>query len=127
MNSIKFFSKAFNYVLLSISTCLLIPTNEALARPGMFTSAYSISLSPEECKAKAIEVANFVLTKSDINENQEGEIFHIFGNTSSSRASIYCIGRTQDTYFVVVTSSNYSRNDSEANSLRKRITKFMQS
>ena len=119
--------KSFKYLLLAISTCSLTLTyNKALAgvlRPDMATNNSYLSISYNECKAKASKVASFVFAEYLSEETNDESIFRIKGRTSESRALLVCMKENQGVHFVVIASSDGS--DKEEKSIRDRVTNYM--
>lgn len=117
--------KTFNNLFLFICTCsFLFPYKNAvadIAKPDINTNAFNLSISHDECKAKATEVASFVFVEYSQQENNN--IFRIGGRTSDSRALLVCMRKNQGVHFVVIAVSDGFQN--EQRTIVERITRFM--
>lgn len=82
-----------------------------------------LSISHDECKAKANEVASLVLAEYAAEESNN--IFSLRGRTSSSRVLLVCMKKNRGVHFVLITTSNNF--ESEFKTILDRIEKFMKS
>lgn len=120
--------ETFNHLLLILSTLsLLLSYNHRASAnifvPNMATSSFDLSIGHDQCKAKAIEVASFVLAEYVTEEDDN--IFRLRGRTSRTRAMLVCMKKNPGVRFVVIAASNGSEDEYE--SVRDRVSQFMKS
>ncbi|AFZ38260.1 hypothetical protein Sta7437_4827 (plasmid) [Stanieria cyanosphaera PCC 7437] len=113
-------------LMLGLSASLLfLPMEKALADPPYSNSSLVVlSVSNEECKARAINAANAVL--SNVKTPSENSIaFQLLGNTAETSVAIHCIESSDRTVAIVTASSKYESLHGEAKSVVTRITNFL--
>jgi hypothetical protein len=119
--------KVVSRLMLGLSASLVIFDNgKALADPPYLKSNLVVlSVSHDECKARAINAARAVL--STVKEPSENSIaFRLLGKTAETSVVIYCIESSGGSVATVSASSKYESLHGEAKSVAERLVNFIE-
>lgn len=121
----------FSSWMLGLSTLLFLSTAETTLadRPPTYYRTIDLSIDFDQCKSRAVQASELILTKVQEPANAEN-VFSFFGNTAETTAALFCVRQeTQGSVFIIVTTTQFGLGAyvEEAISVRDRIGKLMES